>query len=1209
MADIISSDLKQSLVLRLPPLLKKILVRWKNALNHESWVLEKMMELFCKFIAPNKLLIEEVDFVGFLQGFYQEMNLIDYPDFVMNNVSLMASQMILSTHNLGVAGDIAFQVIRSPLYYMMVNRGHRVDVTFNIYLKFLKSNSAISHLESVDFDTDASVAYALVSPHNYTRKSAAHYLTALVQLSFQETSTPLRSQVKKKLKRQIIDLILKLTTTLSQQLIERNMYEMAVYNNFFHLLSLCAAACPEFCQTFSSTDLFDRVNICLKVLAPHVQDSTNFLASTAEVLLRLCHYGSELMKAPRLGLLKETLVSLAQMENLVSDLVIFAGKILDECSCEAADFIWELSLLPLFCLLDTAPLAIVQNCPLVLARTQSIFRSNKRDQISTLLKLGIDNLLNSVQVKGTTNAACVEYLKLKTLDCPPLLKQSLLCNGLVSSDHCLTYLVQLFKKHKKGPGDEESLHQLHVYLQYLQACLNMPGLVCPQLTILLKSYVSLVTHSNHLTTGHLQDLCNLLQLKMFDIDSNIQELAVEIVTELFLSEAECVRLAVEQSGLLFSLWQCLESLVTSVLTALLNIVNKCCLGHFLSSINLTQETMALKVGELLLARHCWDDMKSLAFKLLAKLCPVHLVNYARLCLLESTSSFSLAVVEYIKLQVQETLSDGQVQVTAGQATAGQVTAGQVTAGQMTAGQVQETAGQETAGQVQETAGQETAGQVDQMKSLLILGWADLLLALANSQNVCCLRESVQVIESILTFMEDKRVNEMIAKQVEMFCSSKPRKLKRCNLGQYFSEMCQCILAVYGHPAHPDSTAKRIQRDIEMNQVAISLMQTVVNENLAEWKQVSCPALEKDEFLDCTKELHPWVLNQEALTSQKLIQEFVSPEYFKTPAIELMAWFVFRAVFQALNPGTLRAEAMRSTDEYVRTPLMVLEDLQQVLDTAFQHSKQELETEMCQFFVVQFSFFLSCSVNDLAGSVNDLAGSVNDLAGSVNDLLKLTGCMSTIFWVLDDSSNFIDFLLTERKNVFAEPSETGASCFLDNYLDQLKLLREFGISVLFKKSSPPLGLAHYLHLFKQEKNKQNETSRLAGVELLSQLKLSFQTCDWNIAESRLTVYLQHLEPSELSVLAQVMASGHVGAESLARALARVKSQDPNVWFEAVLNYFLTLGKVLLVNWLTSEEKTREATKSCILLSFQEFEESLTPADDYDSHDDPAALDCF
>lgn len=46
--------------------------------------------------------------------------------------------------------------------------------------------------------------------------------------------------------------------------------------------------------------------------------------------------------------------------------------------------------------------------------------------------------------------------------------------------------------------------------------------------------MALLTHC-HFTTEVLQDFFNILQLKMVDIDSKIQELAVESLGELFLS--------------------------------------------------------------------------------------------------------------------------------------------------------------------------------------------------------------------------------------------------------------------------------------------------------------------------------------------------------------------------------------------------------------------------------------------------------------------------------------------------------------------------------------------------------------------------------------------------------------------------------------------------------------------------------------------------
>lgn len=94
-------------------------------------------------------LVEEVSFISFLNGFLEDGNLVHYPDFVMNNVSYMAAEVLSSCDDCISLEELAFFIIRSPLHYWMVSKGHRVDVTFQIYRKWVQQKRLLHLLDRV----------------------------------------------------------------------------------------------------------------------------------------------------------------------------------------------------------------------------------------------------------------------------------------------------------------------------------------------------------------------------------------------------------------------------------------------------------------------------------------------------------------------------------------------------------------------------------------------------------------------------------------------------------------------------------------------------------------------------------------------------------------------------------------------------------------------------------------------------------------------------------------------------------------------------------------------------------------------------------------------------------------------------------------------------------------------------------------------------
>ena len=110
--------------------------------------MQNPLKLFKISSATDPALVQSVGFPSFLKGFFESGQLIQYPDFVLNNVALMAGEVILAkSSELHSMEEAAFRLIRHPLEYWLVDKGHSAHVTFQLYSKFVQHEVMLQNLD------------------------------------------------------------------------------------------------------------------------------------------------------------------------------------------------------------------------------------------------------------------------------------------------------------------------------------------------------------------------------------------------------------------------------------------------------------------------------------------------------------------------------------------------------------------------------------------------------------------------------------------------------------------------------------------------------------------------------------------------------------------------------------------------------------------------------------------------------------------------------------------------------------------------------------------------------------------------------------------------------------------------------------------------------------------------------------------------------
>ncbi|CAG5132509.1 unnamed protein product, partial [Candidula unifasciata] len=557
----------------LPSVFRQILLLYKDAPTCNSWVLEKLMEVFCKDVAPNLELVRAVDFKSFLDGFLEaDGGMIMYPDFVMNNVSLMAAEVLSAHQDCSFLEKSAFSVIRSPLQYWMVSRGHRVDVTFQIYKRWLQQRSSLHLLNAVQFDVSQALIYCLASPHNYTRQSAGEYFIELLKLSHDdsqdETENEIVTNMKSMLKPAIFELIQEFNSEFlkhaeaaqsvsssvdklvpSEQLSD---FHITTAANHCRLLSRCTAASEVFCRKCAEAEMFDELAALLKLLVfDNRIETVDLLRPGIAMLIRLIKSKQEVKVETLIKFLLD--VCAANNPLLMCDAVYMARLILTQCEVEAKDqtLLLEISLLPLFIMFDVSPQSVLSTCSAAVTLTKSLLKVKQTLKPSSLLKVAVDNLSCVAHVQTGYNAF-IDYLELKRTDVPSEVGLPMLKEGNIQNDTFLNFLVLKLTDINLAVKNTQTGNLLNNIQSYTLACLKFPGISCGQLSAVLNCYLMILNYvenadqlKNRAHSGQLmhvgfccnrdilQDVLHRLQFKMFDRDPNVREMAVRIAGDLY----------------------------------------------------------------------------------------------------------------------------------------------------------------------------------------------------------------------------------------------------------------------------------------------------------------------------------------------------------------------------------------------------------------------------------------------------------------------------------------------------------------------------------------------------------------------------------------------------------------------------------------------------------------------------------------------------
>ncbi|GFR77047.1 hypothetical protein ElyMa_000498600, partial [Elysia marginata] len=505
----------------LPGLFPRILHLWKEAPTHNNWAIEKLMEIFRKHIAPDLSLVESAGFPKFLEGFFESGQLIQYPDFVMNNVALMAGEVLLLTKSSQLKPGVEetmFRLIRYPLEYWLVDKGHSAHVTLQLYSKFVRHQVMLTTLEKFLFDLPQAMAYVLASPHNYTRKSAGNYITDLISFAFRKTDQD--TDMKVKLRAQISECIELFAGRLTQACsagagrlgidnprFKDSKQEIGGEARVRYCLLVCQSArvCPEWLEVITRRGIFSSVlDLCSQAAGTEHGHGEGLHLACAESIVQL--------------------VSRLVIERL-------------DVSTEEKDLLVELSLLPLFVLTSATPQLVQKFSPEVIAKVKCAVASSSSAHPVPMMKQAVGNLYsilsNQIALVSGDHVELLKYFSLQTLTAPPTVLRPLVCRGQLRNNEVVNFLHDSFP-HLQDFKDKSSGHVENI-LTIVQCVMKQPGLTHVNIQVAMDCYVKLAKDARNIDREAVLSLLQILQLKMVDIDPNVQEAAVTAAGDLFLS--------------------------------------------------------------------------------------------------------------------------------------------------------------------------------------------------------------------------------------------------------------------------------------------------------------------------------------------------------------------------------------------------------------------------------------------------------------------------------------------------------------------------------------------------------------------------------------------------------------------------------------------------------------------------------------------------
>ncbi|KAK7003680.1 hypothetical protein BgiMline_005152 [Biomphalaria glabrata] len=1175
----------------LAAIFKKISLLWKKAPNHEGWAMEKLLELFQgNNIAQNKDLLQSLDFTHFLNSFFEDDNLIYYPDFVMNCVSFMAADLLMSaTCQSGELEEVAFKIIRSPLQYWMINKGHRVDVTFTLYRKFIKEKVML-HLKHVNFDVDQAFAHALTSSYNYTRKSAADYFVDLVYLTFQHSPDEILSVEDKAKLKDVITQLVETFHAAIHRMIEFSSDDLcpsSIIANYCQLLSRCAQVSENWCKNFASTLFFDSlVGLMQKIPHETIIETTDMCRDTILLLLKLAGY-SDSCKEQKLRKLRTCLHEMSVINHYMTscDVVYIAGQLLFH-SCENDGSLYlELSILPLLVVLGVKPEEVVKFCPSFVELIEKYIVSEKKSKPSGLIKESINNLfkitenVHQIKLLGLEEyLPLLQYLSLKTLQCPAQ-ALPLLNNNIVSSDMSLQFISIQCILYNKCPNPRR-IYVFQNIQVYTRAVINFIGISFWQFAAVMDFYVTTVTSLcqnaiEDLSLEILNDVIKCLQLKMVSMDPIVRETAVKTCGDLYLiiraNNLECT----EMTTSLMSAWKSLEdkteSVAYQVLEVLLKILKADYLGHFLSSTNCSKDEIICKIKKILLQPEL-AGLHPVAFNILSKLYPSNmLVRYAEVSLQQTNHLLSSEVLGYIHVLFTSIQKDTDLKAA-----------------------------------------------LDSVMDLLTQGWGDLLLSKVCSQDVSSYRMAVSTIESLLAFMKSSDITMLVN---HIGCSSKIQSHRSSNscseVNNLFHTVCCKVMEAQGlslalscdqinnkeiveEPLHKKAKFD-IGEDFDISEEVLNfLFEFLAKDALKLIDEISITARTDNDnsYLDSTKNLPPYELSTALFPSQKCISVLISQEENNPKATKLIFWLVFREIFKVVNPSRLNQEASRSTDEYVRNSSMVIHDVEVLLDKSFRVAQSELEHEFTQLIMQQISALLVLTTKE---HVN--------LCPILKEMFTTWQCVHVLS---TERTNIITFILMKRKSLINLPQVDSNKYVLHTFSDLMKSCQN---GFIHENSSLQSLLDSYIKTKRLQASNDTEmnhsensliarTNNVSDSAIIQRICSNISVSCEDIDKAKMIETLEVFPSHQLTDLNEaLLVTDNQTREELKESIDSLGLANHN--FEQLFKCFLSILKHLFSALFL--ERSRKDTLS-FLSSYLTLLEDWMISDEYDNDNDPCALDC-
>ncbi|KAH9513013.1 hypothetical protein Btru_035580 [Bulinus truncatus] len=1031
----------------------------------------------------------------------------------MNNVSLMAAEVCLAVPDLSAIEDVAFKIIRSPLQYWMISKGHRVDITFTLYRKFIQQKVKFHLFEIVNFDVDQAFAHALTSSYNYTRNSSSSYFVDLVHLAYEDSSLTLLSQpVRLKLRESISELIENWSTAIKMIVQSSDDYShlnvASIVANYCHLMSMCAQACDNWCKIFATTCLFDSIVEDFQVISQDIIiETTDFCRAFIFMLFKLLCNSSETLKVKKVQQLKSCFHHLCLINNYVTscDIIHIAGQIMFNFENDETFYI-ELSILPLVIMLGIKPEKVFTFCPSFVESVQTFIESEQRSRPSGLIKESINNLLlitgnmhNLKKIQNHEFLQIINYLSLETLKFPTGVKPLVIGNTF-RSGVTLNYIACLCTTFEKS-------HMLKGFPDiqvYTRAAMHFSGILFWQLASILDFYVATVSYLCHNTKEYISvdiinDVLNDLHLMMVSTDTRVRELAVKICGDLYLisqsHSIECTNMG--RSVQL--MWTCLEdkseAVASKVLDVLWEIIKAEYFEDFLSKIDCLKEYVVLKIQAFLLERQC-DEIKPVAYRLLCKLCSnSDLVRYAEICLWQSNFLLSTTVLEHIQTLFIMCVKNSNLKQA-----------------------------------------------LDSVITLLAQGWGDLLVSKISSQDISSCRVAASTVESLLDFMKKPEVKVEVtenllarSRESEPGYSRDDFKLKYLKLQKPFHKVGTKIIDSLGvslktqaatqtdEPRLKKARLDILEQDNEFYfeyaiQVFDSLSATISDNCCNDLDQLNLAVRQDDDgiYLDSTKDLPPFELNTELFPSQKCILHLTSQNEKSSVTQKLIIWLVFEEIFRQVNPSLMREESMRSTDEYARNSFAVIYDMEAMLDKSFKTYHIQTEQELTELFMNMLAALQADTLKD--NVILDIF---------LQEILQILKYLHVLFTTQTD---VVTYLLKERKILIKPPQDVPEYRFiLVKFSDIMKDIAEHKTSFVDKSPSLRSLLDNYLNSNKTLKSVSNEVTDSVCLidKITSNLLISCNIID----KTKVKQVLQSLQSIELKDLYEVLVIASQSKEEL------------------------------------------------------------------------------